>query len=332
MKRIGGLYERVVSQENLYLAYLDARKNKRGTHSCHTFEKGLGAHIARLSDELASGSYAPLPYNTFTIHEPKPRLIMAPAFRDRVVQHSVYRVVREIFDRSFIAQSYACRLGKGTHAAADYAQRALQQSPKGSYLLQLDIRRFYYSIDRDVLRALISKKIKDVRLVALMMAFANSESPQGVPIGNLLSQLYGLIYLNPLDHYCKRVLKAERYCRYVDDFIIFGVPRAQAIEQRAMIVDFLRKSLKLELSKSTVAPISRGSNFVGYRTWASRRFVRRRALFNFRRAVRLANADSAISALGHAKKTASLRHMLTFIKDHNDALYSALPKKVRRIH
>ena len=104
-------------------------------------------------------------------------------------------------------------------------------------------------------------------------------------VGNLLSQIYALIYLNPLDHYIKRVLKARHYARYVDDFILIGITRAEALSHRAAIVEFLVDRLGLELSKSTIAPVRRGANFVGYRTWASRRFVRRHALYTYRRAL-----------------------------------------------
>lgn len=332
MKRHGDLWARVIDHANLYAAYLEARKHKRSTHACLAFEKRIGAQLDNLHRTLADGSYQPRPYTTFTIHEPKPRVISAPAFRDRVVQHAVYRVVQPIFDRSFIDQSFACRPGKGTHAAADYAQHALQHAPRGSYVLQLDIRKFYYRIDRGVLRALLARKIKDTRLLDLMMTFARQDAPLGIPIGNLLSQLYGLIYLNPLDHFIKRELRARLYCRYVDDFVLFGLTRAQALSHRERIVDFLRGQLRLELSKSTLAPITRGANFVGYRTWASRRFIRRRALFNFRRSARACRVQSVVSSLGHARRTASHRYMIRFLKEHHHAVHRALPESLRRLH
>lgn len=332
MKRSGQLYARAISPANLYAAYLEARRHKRGTQSCLAFEKRLGAQLHDLHQRLSAGTYEPRAYNNFTVMEPKLRVISAPAFRDRVVQHAVYREVQPIFDRGFIDQSFACRSGKGTHAAADYAQRALQLAPRGSYTLQLDIRRFYYSIDRDVLRGLLASKIRDARLLDLMMVFARQDVALGIPIGNLLSQLYGLIYLNPLDHFCKRELQARLYCRYVDDFVLFGLSRPQALEYRARIVAFLHHRLRLELSKSTIAPVARGVNFVGYRTWASRRFVRRRALFNFRRAARMGRTGAVISSLGHARRTASRSYMIRFLKERHHAVHRQLPKSIRRLH
>ncbi len=311
MKRHGHLYERVFSRANLLAGYRDASRHKHGTRACFEFERCLGSHMEQLHQELAAGVYRPRPYHTFMVYEPKPRQISAPAFRDLVVQHAIYRVVGLIFDRTFISASFACRKGYGTHRAADYTQRALQQSPPDSWTLQLDIRKFFYRIDRGVLRQLVERKIKDGRLVDVMMRFAERTEPLGIPIGNLLSQIYALIYLNPVDHFVKRVLKARFYVRYVDDFVLFGLSRAEALAAKATIIEFLGAQLHLELSRWSIAKRSRGVNFVGYRTWASRRFVRRRALWVARRAVKAGRLDSFASSLGHARRTHSYRRILS---------------------
>lgn len=326
MKRHGHLFERAFTRESLLAAFHAAAKSKHGRRACFTFERSLGAQLEALHQELHGGTYRPQPYFTFTVFEPKTRLIYAPAFRDCVVQHAIYATVGPIFERAFIEQSFACRVGFGTHAAADYAQAALQQSPRGSYTLKLDIRKFFYRIDRGVLRGLLEQKIKDARLVALMLQFADHGEPVGVPIGNLLSQLYALIYLNPLDHFVKRTLKIERYCRYVDDFVLFGLSRERALECRDRIVAFLRDTLHLELSKSTLAPVTRGVNFVGYRTWASKRFIRRRSCYNYRHAVRRGRLVSAVSILGHARRTHSLQALLRHSQEHAHALHRQLPQ------
>lgn len=286
MKRAGNLYGQLLSDDALFLAYQDASKSKHGRRACHEFARRLGSNLAALRNELENRTYQPLPYLTFEVHEPKRRTISAPAFRDCVVQHAVYRIVRPILDRTFIDQSFACRPGRGTHAAADYAQRALTHTGPDSYLLQLDIRKFFYSIDRATLGALLARHIKDRELLDMMMLFADHGEPRGIPIGNLLSQLYALVYLNPLDHYIKRMLGVRWYCRYVDDFVLFGLTRDEAVAHQASIIDWLSGHLGLTLSKSRIAKTKRGINFVGYRTWASARFVRRRSLGNFRRALR----------------------------------------------
>ena len=206
--------------------------------------------------------------------------------------------------------SYGCRIGKGTHRASDKVQQNLRRSSSGDFVLQLDIRKFYYSINRDVLKRQIERRIKDKRLVDLMMMFAKDDrSSVGVPIGNLLSQLYALIYLNELDHFVKRDLDVKRYVRYVDDFILWCESREQAIEWRDRIVDFLRDRLHLQLSRWTIAPVSRGVNFVGFRTWRKRRFVRKHSLFTFSRSLKSGDAPSLNSILGNALRTSSHAHM-----------------------
>lgn len=331
MNRTGSLFEQAFTEAGLYQAYLDARKSKRRKRACFQFERRIGAQIHALLDELKSGTYRPRPYYQFVVHEPKPRLIHAPAFRDCVVQHAIYRVIYPLFNRTFIAQSFACRPGYGTHKAADYAQWALRKCAPESYTLKLDVRRFFYSIDRSILRQLIERKIKDRRFVDVMMLFSEHGEPIGIPIGNLLSQLYALIYLNPLDHFVKRDLGIRLYCRYVDDSVLFGLGQAQAFALRGRIVEFLASRLHLQLSKSTIAPVSRGINFVGYRTWRRCRYIRKHALYVANRAIASGDRAGLVSSLGHAKRTASLRHLLTSTRGRNHDLYCSLPESYRRL-
>lgn len=329
MKRFGYLYDQAFSRENLFAAYKAAAQHKHGKRACYNFEKRLAFNLDRIYTALNDGIYRPQPYYTFMVYEPKPRVIYAPAFSDLVVQHAIYRVIYPIFNPTLIEQSFACRVGKGTHKAADYAQKALQASRQGAYTIKLDIRKFFYRIDRTVLRIQIERKIKDRRFVDLMMMFADHGEPIGIPIGNLLSQLYALIYLDPLDRFVKRELKVKQYCRYVDDFILFNLTREQCIEYKNRIETFIRDELRLELSKFTIAPVTRGVNFVGYRTWASKRFIRKHSIFKFYRAMRRGQLESVVSILGHARKTHSLKNLISAIKDKNHALYCQLPKVYR---
>jgi len=270
-----------------------------------------------------------MPYFKFIVYEPKERIIHAPAFRDIVVQHAIYRVVYPIFDKAFIDTSFACRLGYGTHRASNYTQGALRACRDEDYILKLDIRKFFYSIDREILRKQIERKIKDRGLVDIMMLFAQKDEPLGIPIGNLLSQIYALIYLNPLDHYIKRVLKVKHYVRYVDDFILIGLTRDKCLEYKSLIVDFLKDKLCLELSKSTIQKVKHGVNFVGYRTWKNKRLIRKYSLYKFKRAVKQGKELSVVSLLGHAKQTNSLKYMLKIIKDSSNDKGIVLPKSYR---
>ncbi len=235
-----------------------ASRGKHHTRACFEFERRLAYHLDMLRG-LTSGRYRPRPYFRFVVKEPKERVIYAPAFRDLVVQHAIYRVILPIFDPTFIAASFACRVGYGTHRAADYAQQALKASPRDSYTLKLDARKFFYSIDRAVLRTLIERKIKDRRFIGVMMQFADYGSPVGIPIGNLLSQIYALIYLNPVDHFVKRELGVKRYCRYVDDLMLFGLTREQCVEYRERIAAFMRDRLGWSFRAPRSRPYSAAS-------------------------------------------------------------------------
>lgn len=329
MKRVGFLFEQAFTLDALYQAWEDASQGKRGKRATLEFSRNLGSNLEALHTELHAGTYQPQPYTKFMVFEPKPRVIYAPAFRDLVVQHAIYRLVYPLFNTGFVDESFACRKGKGTHAAADYAQAALRASPPESYLLQLDIRKFFYRIDRRILQSLIERQIKDRRFVAVMMQFADYGDPVGIPIGNLLSQTYALIYLNPLDHFIKRTLKARRYCRYVDDFVIFGWPRARCLQALAAIQSFLANTLRLELSRYTLQAVARGLNFVGYRTWRSTRFVRKHSLYTFTQSARAGELAPLVSILGHADRTASLKHLLTTLKEKYHDLFTCLPARYR---
>lgn len=332
MKRIGHLYEQAFTLDSLYQAWTDASRGKRHKRATLEFARNLGSNIEALHTELHNGSYRPQPYTQFMVYEPKPRTIYAPAFRDLVVQHAIYRLIYPIFNAGFVDASFACRVGKGTHTAADYTQSALRRSALDSYVLQLDIRKFFYRIDRAVLQNQIERKIKDRRFVDLMMRFADYGEPVGIPIGNLLSQTYALIYLSPLDHFIKRELQCRLYCRYVDDFILFGLTRVQCTEHLQRIQAFLRTDLHLELSKHTIAPSHRGVNFVGYRTWRSLRFIRKHSLHTFTKSAKRGALASLISILGHARHTATMGHLLSTLKAHHHDLFDRLPSRCRFHH
>lgn len=327
-KRHGALFERMFTLDALYLAYLKARQRKRKKFTIAAFECNLGANLQRLHDELHSGTYQPRPYKTFEVFEPKRRVIYAPHFRDVVVQHAMYAVLYPIMDASFCCESWGCRVGKGTHGAADRAQRYLRASRPDSYILQLDVRKFFYRIDRDILAALWARKIKDQRVLTLLGAFASYPDATGIPIGNLLSQLGSLVYLNPLDHFIKRELGIARYVRYVDDFILFDLDREQAHQLRERIETWMTDHLRLELSKWSVHQVKRGINFVGFRAWRKTRFVRKHALGNFSRALRRGKTASVVSALGHARHTASFAHMVRRCAEV-PAVLAELPPVVR---
>lgn len=326
MKRFGHLFEQAFSEDNLIQAFKDAEKGKRSSPKVFDFRRELIGNLDALHQELWKGEYEPKPYHVFLVYEPKPRIIFSPHFRDVVVQHAIYRVIYEIFDRTFIHQSYGSRKGGGTHRASDYAQQSLRATP-GKYLLQLDIERFFYSIDHEILKDQLAHKIKDKRLLEVIFKFVwYVTEGVGVPIGNLLSQLFALIYMSPLDHFIKRDLKVKRYCRYVDDFILFGLTKEQAYTYKEKVKEYLRTKLELRLSKWRVARTEQGVNFVGYRTWASRRFVRKHSLYKIKRRARARNIEAVTSLLAHARHTSSYTYMQQLIKEKFNGVYIQLPK------
>lgn len=328
LKRRGNLYEEIISSENMFQAFKDVKSSKRNNKTVYEFELNFGREMGNLLLELQKGTYKPKPYNKFYVYEPKKRVIYAPAFRDTVVQHALYRVVYPIFERTFITQSHGCRRDHGCHSASDYLLKKMRACDGEEYFLQLDIKKYFYSFDRSVLRKLLERKIKDKRVVDLLMMFADFEGDRGVPIGNLLSQLYGLIYLNPLDHYVKRTLKVKNYVRYVDDFVLIGLSQSQANLYLEQIKLFLKNELGLELSKATRAKIKKGINFVGYRTWQSHRLVRKYAVHKFRRACVRGKVESVVSMIGHAKDTQTIPHYKQILKEFG--MTEKLPKKLQR--
>lgn len=328
-KRHGQLFKAMFTLDALYAAYLKARKGKRKKSATARFERDLGANLQALHDELMAGTYKPRPYKTFEVFEPKRRVIYAPHFRDVVVQHAIYKVIYPIFDATFCRESYGCRVGMGTHKAADRAQQYLRAAAPDSYLLQLDVRKFFYSIDRDILMGLWALKIKDKRVLFLLAMFGEYPDAAGIPIGNLMSQLGALVYLNQLDQFIKRELKVKHYVRYVDDFLIFDLAKEDAHDMRRTIEDWLKISLNLELSKWTVQPVKRGLNFVGFRTWRKTRFVRKHTMHKFSRNMRAGKVPSVVSALGHAKRTGTFRHFVRRITTECPEIISKLPLSTR---
>lgn len=332
MKRTGGLWPQITSTQALLQAYRRAADGKRSHRAAFEFGRNLGGNIARLQAELDSGTYRPRPLNSFWVRDGrKPRLIEAPAFRDLVVQHAIYAAVAPVFEKKYIATSFACRTGLGTHSAADWLQAAMRRAPRNAWVLHVDVRKFFYSIDRDALAALLAKHIKCARTLDAMSLFAHRSTPAGVPIGNLLSQTFANVYLNSLDHFCKRRLKVKDYARYMDDSIMLAPDRATGLQWLAAIRQHLA-ALGLEVSHYSLHPIKRGADFVGFRTWRSGRFVRPSLITAIRSDARRQRLPSLISRIAMTLRTKSFHHALNHLKERHHALFDRLPKSYRRRH
>lgn len=248
------------------------------------FTKEKEENLDKIRNEILGLTYEPSEYRYFKVYEPKERQIMALPFYDRVVQHAVNNVLEPIFNKRFIFHSYACRKGKGMHAASDALQKWLYEWQKFHqdeqlYAIKADIHHYFQSINHDVLKAEIRKVIKDAGALVLIDRIIdnNGQMPDGIgiPVGNLTSQLFANIYLNKLDQYIKHTLGADNYMRYMDDFIILSPDKEQLRCWLADIERFLRDELQLELNpKTTILAAKNGIDFVGYKHRATHRKVR----------------------------------------------------------
>lgn len=266
MKRISNIYDSICSLENLRAADDRAQIGKGRQLGVIRHNRHREANILRLHETLAAGNYRTSPYTTFKVHEPKEREIFRlPYYPDRIVHHAIVRQLEAYWVRSFTADTYCCIKGRGIHAAARAVKRALLDREATQYCLKLDVRKFYPSIDHDILKAILRRRIKDRALLGLLDEIIDSTA--GVPIGNLLSQYFANIYLSGFDHWIKEECKVRHYFRYCDDIVILGADKASLHQLRMDIKDYLATQLKLTMKSSyQVFPVAtRGIDFVGYR-------------------------------------------------------------------
>jgi len=266
MRRAAGLYPRIGQHENLVRAFQRAARAKRGRHAVRRFAADLDQNLSALRRELEDERVTWHGYRMFMVRDPKPRRIAAPAFRDRVLHHAVMQIVEPALERVAIFDSYACRRGKGLHRAV---LRAQSFSRRHGWFLQLDVRKFFDSIDHAALRRLLGRRLKDVPLLRLFDSLFESycTAPgKGLPIGSLTSQHLANFYLARLDHCAKEELRAPGYVRYMDDFVLFGDTRERLVEARTRIAELLREELRLDLRDSgSLDRTSAGIGFLGAR-------------------------------------------------------------------
>ena len=332
MKRLGDMWPRLVSFDNLLSAYRKARRGKRGSLGVAEFGLHLERELFQLQRELQDGRYRPGDYRLFTIYERKPRVIAAAPFRDRVVHHAVMQCIEPPLDLTFIDDSYACRRGKGVHAAVDRYQAWAQTY---RYALKMDIRQYFPSVDHAILKDKLRRRLNDPRAVELLDRiidgspkgqhepcywsgddlFSPFERRVGIPIGNLTSQFFANLYLDDLDHHIKQVLHVRPYLRYVDDMVVLGNDKARLADIRAAVRERLAADrLRLHPHKAHVTRTGDGLNLLGYVVYPDRRrlrndnghrFVRRlRAMAQAYRAGRLDWARVRASTqgwIGHAR-------------------------------
>jgi RNA-directed DNA polymerase len=297
------LYPQVYAFPNLYAAFRKARRGKRSRPEVAAFEYNLEEELLNLRDELATHAYCPGPYRSFVVRESKRRLVSAAPFRDRVVHHALVNVIEPIFERRFINDSYANRVGRGTHRALDRCQQFARRYP---YVLQCDVRRFFPSVDHAILRARLARHIPDDDVMWLidrilesgggvldeeyeMSWFAGDDlmaalRPRGLPIGNLTSQFWANVYLDDLDQFVKRRLRCPAYLRYVDDSLLFADDKSTLWEWREAVIE-RSAGLRLTLHerRAQVYPVDEGIPFLGFRVYPDHRRLKSARGHAFRR-------------------------------------------------
>lgn len=338
-KRVGNIYKDNCTYEKLYYAYLNAIQGKRYRADVLEFTENLESNLLTLLEELKTHTYVVGAYREFYVYEPKRRLIMALPFRDRVVQWWIYSLLYPILDKTFIADSYACRHGKGAKAAADRLQYMLKQTEVLGgkwYFLKLDMAKYFYRVVHSTLLEIVARKIKDKDVLQLLQLFIEGDgtpfglticdnieeaeriNDRGMPIGNLTSQLLANVYLNELDQFCKHVLGIKHYVRYMDDVIILSNSKQHLHDILSRITEFLATRLQLVLNnKTTIRPVSMGIQFVGLTIWSTHRTLRKKSSLRLRRRLLWAAKRYAEGTLEYEKYNATLQSYLGMLK-YND--------------
>ncbi len=275
------IFERIISLDNLFLAWDEFKRGKRKKRDVQLFEYNLEDNIFKLYQELKDKSYKHSHYTSFYIKDPKLRHIHKACVKDRVLHHAVFRILYPLFDSLFISDSYSCRLNKGTHKAVDrlklFARKVSKNNTKNCFVLKCDIKKFFDSVDHNILLSQIEKRVKDKNAIWLTEEIVRSfPKDRGVPIGNLTSQLFANIYLNELDYFVKHDLRIKYYIRYCDDFLILKDNIEELNEILLKIKDFLRNKLKLSLhsGKISIRAYHRGTDFLGYVSFPFYRVLR----------------------------------------------------------
>lgn len=302
MTRAGGLWATVTSARNLLDAALAAAAGKRKRPDVAAFLLNVEPEILRLRRELFGGVYQPGPYREFLVADPKPRRISAAPFRDRVVHHALTRVLEPIFERRFSAHSFACRKGMGVHQALALAARSVRRFP---YVLKCDVRKYFASIDHEILLGQIARVVKcppTLGLINQIVAsytnedaaalgyfsgdtlFTPFERRRGLPLGNQTSQFFANVYLNSLDNRIEQQLQPGAYVRYVDDFLLLSGEKTELTAMQQQVSSWLAEvRLRLHAGKSRIYRSCDGVTFLGWRIFPQTLRLARPNVVEFRR-------------------------------------------------
>lgn len=283
VKKHRHLIEQIADIDNLRDAYRKTSSGKKMTFGYLEFKEYAEANLLAVQEELRDGGYKIGPYRQFTVYEPKPRLISALEFKDRLVQHALCNVVAPIFERLLMPQTFACRVGMGTHAGVRFVQSRLRHG-EFKYFLKTDYSKFFPSIDREVLTGMIERRIGCEKTLAILREIIPSTG-KGLPIGSLTSQLFANVYGNAADRFIHFDLGQREWARYMDDIVVLGNDKNQLMDSFLRLNDFSMDKLGLRIGKWQVSPVSRGINFLGYRIWPGYKLLRKDSVLRAKRKV-----------------------------------------------
>jgi retron-type reverse transcriptase len=273
-------YEDLISIDNLLLAYQEFIKGKRNKKDVQMFSFYLMDNIIQLNEDLKNKTYKHGGYECFKINDPKPRTIHKASVRDRLLHHAVYYILYPFFDKIFIADSFSCRNNKGTHKAInrfrEFGHIVSENNTKTCWVLKCDIKKFFASIDQNILINILEQRIPDENIINLLQEIIFSFKPNGLPLGNLTSQLFSNVYMNEFDQFVKHKLNTKYYIRYADDFVFFFEDRKYLESLTNKISNFLQNKLKLQLhpDKVFIKTLSSGVDFLGWVNFTNHRVLR----------------------------------------------------------
>lgn len=337
------LFKRVIDEDNSYKAYKKCLKGD-GKYNPEAMEFALDEvfNLTKLRQSIIDETYSFDGYIRFPVFEPRERIVDAPHFKDKIVQLAINNILKEVYNPAFIFDSYACIDEKGTHKCVDrishFMRKARWLYGDNAYIIKGDVKKFFYTIDRDVLKTLLPKKIKCKKTLRLLFKIIDSADIidiLGLPLGNTLSQICANIYMNKLDQFCKRKLSLKYYIRYMDDFIIIVKSKDEANRMLDLIREFVGESLHLHLNedKSKIFPIEQGANAIGYKIYATHRLLRNDSKKKVKRKVKamthlikeckltVEKAEQMLNSWkGHADHACSYNFIQSLIKKY-DFLY-----------
>lgn len=328
MKRIGNLYEQIIALDNLRLADEKARRGKTRSYGVRRHDKNREANILALQEMLKNKTFRTSRYEVFTIHDPKERLIYRlPYFPDRIVHHAIMNILEPIWVSVFTTDTFACIKDRGINGTMRKVKKALKDRENTKYCLKLDIKKFYPSVDHEIMKQIIRRKIKCKD--TLMLLDQIIDSADGVPIGNYLSQYLANLYLAYFDHWLKEVVGVKYYFRYADDMVILHADKAYLHHLLTQIEDYVGTRLKLSVKGNyQVFPVDvRGIDFVGFVFFHTHTLMRKSIKKNLCRAVAKLNKRGNVpkkeykqvicSWLGWAKYSNSKHLLKTILKTEN---------------